>query len=506
MAPTSPNPDGHTPKQQNSRIVSGSAPSLTPLGVDDPIHERVSGWLASYVTQPHPELGRRGPVCPYVAQAIASDHISLTACRLGRDQNLERLTVAIDHGIDLFGELARCHERVYLFSMIMVFTDLKREHWRWIDEGHHLSKPEAVRSGLMLGQFHPQCKAPAAHNPSFWVNRAPVPLIAIRHMAPHDFLFLDDPVWLDQYIATMGRRGIAGERLLASSHGRGRTPRSACHFADDTRLADTYRLNATQTATVAPYVRYACLDQLHKLQFPKTDSPLELSFVLITQVKELLFRMLYVELDAARAHARAADLLEACRALTRAHRVQQVLLVAWNTITGMSPSDFVRFRPLLGEASGQQSFMYRALEFIMGNKDMKGLNQLREFGPLPPIIQHEAAAPSLYDEVITCLKHRVSRETPEPEILPPPAVGDDIEATWLRIYREPASYPVEHQLAEALIELSFQFSQWRATHLLVVERMIGTKPGTGGTEGVEWLRRINQHRFFPELWNVRSRL
>lgn len=259
----------------------------------------------------------------------------------------------------------------------------------------------------------------------------------------------------------------------------------------------------------APYVRYACLDELHELQFPVSDAPLELSFILVTQVKELLFRMLYVELDVARARIgedRAADALDA---LKRAHRVQGVLLSSWDTLTGMSADDFVGFRDVLGEASGRQSFMYRALEFILGNKDADSLDDLRRRGPLHRILEHEIGAPSLYDAVLARLDRGV-RRLPEAvrrrDVRTQHVASEDVETAWLDVYREPRRYADEHALAEALIELAFQFSKWRATHLLVVERMIGTKPGTGGTEGAQWLRRIDEHRFFPELWSVRSRL
>jgi tryptophan 2,3-dioxygenase len=264
-----------------------------------------------------------------------------------------------------------------------------------------------------------------------------------------------------------------------------------------------------RTDAGAPYVQFACLDELHDMQFPSSDSPLELSFILITQVKELLFRMLYVELDTARSHIRDDDVAGLCRALARGQRVQHVLLTSWETLTGMSATDFAGFRAILGEASGIQSFMYRALEFIMGNKDEASLDRLRQYGPLHRILEDEVAAPSLYDQVIAYL-HRNVR--PMPDVVPRRGVSrqyfasQDVEAAWLAIYRDPSRYPDGYLLAEALMELSFQFSQWRATHLLVVERMLGLKPGTGGTAGVEWLRHVSEHRFFPELWSVRTKI
>jgi tryptophan 2,3-dioxygenase len=259
----------------------------------------------------------------------------------------------------------------------------------------------------------------------------------------------------------------------------------------------------------SPYARYASLGELHHLQFPVSDSPLELQFILITQVKELLFRMLYVELDLARNRVRDDDVTEVCRGLSRAQRIQHVLLTSWETLTGMSATDFTGFRSILGEASGIQSFMYRALEFIMGNKDEGSLDLLRQYGPLQQVLADEVAVPGLYDEVIAYL-HRNVRPLPEAllrrDFSCPHVPSPEVETAWLAIYRDPAKHPAGYQLAEALIELSFQFSQWRATHLLVVERMLGRKRGTGGTEGVDWLRHVSDHRFFPELWSVRTRI
>ncbi|QIS11045.1 tryptophan 2,3-dioxygenase [Nocardia arthritidis] len=252
----------------------------------------------------------------------------------------------------------------------------------------------------------------------------------------------------------------------------------------------------------APYVSYSQLDALHEMQHPTTDSPLEMQFILITQVKELLFRMAYVDLDEARNRLRANDCAQACRALARVSRVQRVLQSSWDYLNGMSASEFLGFRHVLGSASGNQSFMYRALEFILGNKDDESLAYIRQFGPLAPILAREVAEPSLDDEVIAYLG-RTFGALPTPSR---PALEPAVEEVWLAVYRDPNRYPEQYALAEALLEVAYQFAHWRSTHLLVVERMLGAKPGTGGTAGLDWLRRIRDHRFFPELWAVRTRM
>lgn len=258
---------------------------------------------------------------------------------------------------------------------------------------------------------------------------------------------------------------------------------------------------------VAPYVSYANMDVLHELQFPVTESPLELSFILVSQVKELIFRMIYVELDQARRSVIGDDTRKACGALRRAVRAQRLLLSAWDCVNGMSAADFISFRHILGTASGNQSFMYRSLELVLGNKDASSLEYLRTHGPLHKSIQEEVDLPSLYDEVLRYL-HRHVEELPlevvERNFSCAYEYHSEVEKIWLRVYSKPTEFELEHELAEALMEVSFQFSNWRATHLLVVERMLGTKRGTGGTAGIDWLREINNHRFFPEIWSVRS--
>lgn len=198
---------------------------LTPLSPGDPSFELVSRWLSTYIVRPHPELGRRGSVCPFVAQALATDSVSLVAFRLGPDPDVERMNDAIAQGIERFRGLARDEGNASLASLIVVFDDLESEHWHLVDDAHRASKPAAVRLGLMLGQFHPRCDAPAAHNERFLVNRAPVPLIVVRQMAPHDVLFLEqDPEWLEHYRATLARRGIPVDpRARRATAGRGAT-------------------------------------------------------------------------------------------------------------------------------------------------------------------------------------------------------------------------------------------------------------------------------------------
>lgn len=256
-----------------------------------------------------------------------------------------------------------------------------------------------------------------------------------------------------------------------------------------------------------PYVDYARMDALHALQAPVTDSPFEMQFILLSQVKELLFRMVHLELDQARARIREDHPEAAGRALSRAVRHQRTLIGCWESMNAMPVDEFLPFRDTLGEASGTQSYMYRLLEFTLGNRvtAMVRRTDLTRF----PQLRAELQRPSLYDEV---LRHLSRTGLPVPEhVLTRDVTGahvadDGVEDVWATVYRNPDKYRTAYDLAEQLLEVAYQFSRWRATHLLVVERMIGGKRGLGGTDGASWLRKINEHRFFVELWTARSAL
>jgi tryptophan 2,3-dioxygenase len=260
--------------------------------------------------------------------------------------------------------------------------------------------------------------------------------------------------------------------------------------------------------TQAPeYVSYARMDELHELQRPRSDARGELNFLLLSHVQELLFRAVIDDLGSARAGLERDDVADACLALSRATRTQRVLVACWESLNGMSADEFLAFRRVLNDASGTQSFAYRTLEFVMGNRPKEQVEVAHEDGhPLP---LDELGRPSLYDVAlrflagqgfavpIACLE-RAPESQHEPD--------DRVEDVWLEIYRNPGRHRDAHRLAECLLEVAYQFSHWRSTHLLVVERMLGGKHGTAGTDGAAWLRVINEHRFFPELWTFRTRL
>ncbi|MFE9775392.1 tryptophan 2,3-dioxygenase [Streptomyces sp. NPDC005931] len=267
-------------------------------------------------------------------------------------------------------------------------------------------------------------------------------------------------------------------------------------------------LSAGSPPGTTPYAQYARMDELLALQHPLSSARTEPGFIIMSQVKELLFKLLNIELTAARDQLAEDRLADALWTLRRAARVQQVLLVSWETFSVLSPAEFAEFRDVLGTASGFQSAGYRRLEFLLGNKNPAMTEPHRSTAGHDAVVGqlHE---PSLYDAALALLARRgllTPGDCPDRDTTRPYRSGAEVEEAWRSVYRDPVHHHDLHLLAEALMDTADQFARWRYTHLVTVQRMLGDKPGTGGTEGVAWLARISEHRFFPELWSVRSTL
>lgn len=168
-------------------------------------------WLDEYIDAPHPDIGRDGQVCPFVAPALRADSLRLVSYLWPEPPALPTMLAFIRVAIRRFIAMPWSSPNSNLHALVVAMPDLPVEGWSLIDEGHEAAKDDAVAGGIMLGQFHPRCAAPAARNPLFPVNRSPFPLFAIRHMALHDILFLHDSAqWFPHYRARFGRRYAAG--------------------------------------------------------------------------------------------------------------------------------------------------------------------------------------------------------------------------------------------------------------------------------------------------------
>ena len=194
--------------------------------------------------------------------------------------------------------------------------------------------------------------------------------------------------------------------------------------------------------------------------------------------------------------------------LARVSRIMEQLVHAWDVLATMTPADYLRFRELLGTSSGFQSAQFRVLEYKLGLKDGAFLRYHPEGGGDRAALEAALHAPSLYDDVLEQLAksgfsipdatYRGGAQTYAPSAA--------VEDAWLVVYRDTAKHWALYQLAEKLIDLDDALLTWRHKHVLTVERIIGGKRGTGGTEGVGYLQKTLTRRAFPELWSVRTRL
>jgi tryptophan 2,3-dioxygenase len=232
-------------------------------------------------------------------------------------------------------------------------------------------------------------------------------------------------------------------------------------------------------------------------------------FIVQHQASELWMKLVIHELKAAREQLRADDLQPAFKMLARVARIMAQLVQSWDVLSTLTPSEYSSFRGDLGSSSGFQSFQYRMIEFLLGNKDAARMQPHRHRPELWAGLDELYRSPSLYDEAIRILARRGFKIDPgcvERDWELPRAFDESVCQAWVRVYRDPASHWDLYELAEKLVDLEDAFRQWRFRHATTVERVIGFKRGTGGTSGVNYLRRVIEVELFPELWRARTEL
>jgi tryptophan 2,3-dioxygenase len=247
------------------------------------------------------------------------------------------------------------------------------------------------------------------------------------------------------------------------------------------------------------YGAYLHLAELLDQQVPESSPPAhdELLFITIHQVYELWFKLLLAELTDARDRMLAGEAYLPRVRLERCLSIERVLIAQVDVIDTMTPQDFLVFRNKLAPASGFQSAQFREIEFLSGLRDPGYLRRFRGLaGPERERLARRLAEPSLWDGFLAVLGHAgFAVETAE----------ERFEA-YGRIAHDRERYGPLWDLAEALVDHDQAWSLWRARHVLMAERQIGTKPGTGGSAGGAYLRSRIELRFYPELWELRSRL
>jgi len=257
------------------------------------------------------------------------------------------------------------------------------------------------------------------------------------------------------------------------------------------------------------YARYLTLDELLSAQRPLSDEHDEMLFVIIHQTKELWLKQMLHEVALAQRLVRAGDLTPAYKSLARVSRIQSVMTQSWDILATMTPADYLRFRDRLGTSSGFQSDQFRRFEAALGLKDDSFLRFHEERPHAHAALKAAIESPSLYDDALAQLA-RAGLPVP-PEVLNrdvrlPYEPSEAVEAAWLEVYRDTRRWWELYQLAEKLMDLDDALLTWRHKHVVTVERIIGRRRGTGGTEGVGYLIRTLERRCFPELWSLRTKL
>ena len=257
------------------------------------------------------------------------------------------------------------------------------------------------------------------------------------------------------------------------------------------------------------YGDYLQLDAPLGAQHPLSPAHDEMLFIVQHQTSELWMKLMLHELRAAVAALAADRLPPAFKMLARISRILEQLVHAWDVLATMTPPEYSAIRPYLAQSSGFQSWQYRCIEFMLGNKSA-ALLKPHAHNP-SRLAEVEAAwrAPSLYDEALRLLARRglvLPASRTERDWTGPYRADEAVKQAWLVVYRASETHWDLYQLGEELTDLEDAFRLWRFRHLTTVSRIIGLKGGTGGTSGVAYLRRMLDVELFPELWQLRTDL
>ncbi|WP_113930535.1 tryptophan 2,3-dioxygenase [Bacillus sp. P14.5] len=257
------------------------------------------------------------------------------------------------------------------------------------------------------------------------------------------------------------------------------------------------------------YGDYLQLDSLLTSQKRLSGHHDEMLFIIIHQVSELWMKLILHELDASIESIQKGELSPAFKMLSRVSKIQSQIIQAWDVLSTLTPAEYMEFREKLGQASGFQSYQYRMIEFMLGYKTKHVLEIYKKDPKLHKKLLEAYKKPGIYDASILALS-RAGLDIPEEVInrdfTAPYASHSSVEDAWVTVYKNVDEHWDLYELAEKLIDIEDWLQQWRFRHMKTVERIIGHKKGTGGSAGVGYLKKVLDHRFFPELWDVRTKL
>jgi tryptophan 2,3-dioxygenase len=263
----------------------------------------------------------------------------------------------------------------------------------------------------------------------------------------------------------------------------------------------------TDFADKMAYGDYLRLDLILGAQQPRSAAHDEMLFIIQHQTSELWMKLAVHELESACDAIANDQLPRAFKMLARVSRILEQLNNAWDVLRTLTPSEYTEFRGDLGQSSGFQSHQYRAIEFLCGNRNAAMLKPHAHRASVLAGLEDILSRPSLYDEAIRLLARWGFDVGPERgDLREQRSESDKLRTAWAEIYRDPDTHWPLYELAEKLVDLEDYFRRWRFNHVTTVERVIGLKRGTGGTQGVAYLRRMLEVELFPELWHVRTEL
>jgi tryptophan 2,3-dioxygenase len=257
------------------------------------------------------------------------------------------------------------------------------------------------------------------------------------------------------------------------------------------------------------YAGYLRLDLVLNAQEPRSDPVYhdEMLFIIQHQTSELWMKLVIHELKKAIEFIKAGDLSPSFKIIARIKQIQRMLFEQWAVLETLTPTEFARFRTILGHASGLQSYQNRMIEFLLGNKDAKSVQVFKH----KPLIYQELNlllnSPSIYDEFLRYLSrtgHAIPAGATERDWSQPYKESLEVLEAFKQIYEHPDAHWEAYEMAEKLVDVEEQYQLWRFRHIKTVERIIGFKKGTGGSSGVSFLMKGLDIRLFPELADVRT--
>ena len=263
----------------------------------------------------------------------------------------------------------------------------------------------------------------------------------------------------------------------------------------------------TPLSSATDYAGYLCLEPILAAQQPKSNQHDEMLFIIQHQTSELWMKLVVHELRFAVEYVKKDDLEPSFKVLARVKQIMRMMFEQWAVLETMTPSDYALFRGALGRASGFQSYQYRMIEFLLGNKDVAVMSQLKQRPEIVSLLENDLKAPSLYDEFLRHLSRKgidVPPECVDRDWSQPREENRALVAVFKKIYDNPRVHWSAYEMCEKLIDIDQMFQLWRFRHMQTVERIIGFKHGTGGSSGAPYLRERARVHLFPELWSVRT--